>query len=183
MDAVARNRVTLNAADYREWLDGTYLKALNSVALSVSLLLAFMCSVLLAFDVFFHIANHGIMVAVAVIVAVLIAVRFAVPAFLGYAAFCREARRFGKARRASVTHDVAVYDDRIEARSEGDENECIVMRSCEIDKVSQTAHLLVVTCKKKGSLLVKKEAFSPEELAMIERLADRGRSADTDCRT
>lgn len=173
VEAVARNRVMLTTGDYREWLDGTYLRLLNSVALSVSLLLAFMCSVLLAFDVFFHIANHGIMIAVAVLVAVLIAVRFAVPALSGYVAFRRAAHRRGRGRRGPVTHDVALYDDRIEVREEGEASASVTMRYDEVERIDQTKHLIVVACKGKRSLLVKKEAFSPDALAMIERLAAR----------
>lgn len=162
VDAVARSTVTLTMGDYREWLDATRLKLLNTLALSVALLLVFICAVLLPFDAFFHIANHGIMVGAAGVAAVLLAIRLLVPIVSGYVAFRRARPRDG-----AVEREVTFFGDRIETGSEGGE---LVVFYEDVERTDQTEHLLVMMCGKRGALIVKKEAFSPEELAAIERL-------------
>lgn len=162
VDAVARSNVTLTMGDYREWLDGTHLKVLNTLALPVALLLMFICAVLLPFDAFFHIANHDIMMEAAGVAAVLLAMRFIVPIVFGYVAFKRARPRGG-----AVEHEVAFFGDRVEA---GGENGELVVFYEDVERTDQTEHLFVMTCKKQGALIVKKEAFSSEELAAIERL-------------
>lgn len=171
METVARNRVTLTTSDYREWLGATYLKSLNSIALSVALLLGFVCAILLTFDIFFHVANRDIMVAVASFAAALLLIRLAVPLVSGYCAFCRAAHNHNGAPGKTIVREVVLYGDRIEAYEEG--ACCIVMRYDEVNRIDQTAHLIVFNCKDKNSLLVRKDAFSSEELSVIERLVTR----------
>lgn len=170
MDAVARNRSALTQRDYREWLEGTYLKSINSIALSIASLFAFMCVLLFAFDLFFHVANRQTLFAVGVFAMALLVLRFGVPLVSALVAFRRACVEERASSVRELVHEIAFFDDHLETVSGAGAAQTVWYR--DIDRIEQTEHLLVVVCGDGRRLLLRKDSFSvgelPEVVALLE---------------